>query len=128
MSSRRIFLYVCVSLIVVAVLVAGGYALYRLGVAHGVQGISSLTPERRFMPNFHRQMVPDLWNWRSFIGFPILISLPGVIFRFGLIAIAVLAIYGGIKLLQSAGRNGSQGSNPQPPQPSPPLEPPLSTE
>ena len=116
MSRRKIFLYVIVSLIAVAALVAGGYAIYRLGVAHGAEGTSSLTFNRRFVPDFDRRTVPDIWHWRSHVSFPFFGLIPGLVSGLVFVAIIALAIYGGIKLLWPGSGNGRKVADSQPPQ------------
>jgi hypothetical protein len=122
MSRRKIFLYVIVSLIAVAVLVAGGYAIYRLGVAHGAEGTSSLTFDRRFVPDFDRKSVPDLWHWRGHVSFPFFSLFPGLISGLAFVAVIALAIYGGVKLLWPGSGNGRKVADSQPPQPADPVD------
>ena len=116
MSRRKIFLYVIVSLIAVAVLVAGGYAIYRFGVAHGAEGTSSLTFDRRFVPDFDRRSVPDIWHWRGHISFPFFGLFPGLVSGLVFVAVIALAIYGGIKLFWPGSGNGRQRADSQPQQ------------
>jgi hypothetical protein len=118
MSGKKIFLYVLVSLIAVAVLVAGGYALYRLGYAHGTGG---MVLDRRWMPDFNRRVVPELWHTRSNIGFPFGF-IPGILSGLVFVAVIALAVYGGIKLFFPGSRNRKQASEIQPSQPAPPDE------
>jgi hypothetical protein len=113
MSGRKIFLYILVSLIAVAVLVAGGYAIYRLGYSHGAAGIRELTLDRRWMPDFNRRAVPDFWHDRIFVGFPFGI-IPGVFSGLVFVAMIALAVYGGIKLLFPGSRNQKQSTESQP--------------
>lgn len=128
MSSRKIFLYGFASLIVVAVLIAGGYALYRLGVAHGAEGTSPLTLDKRFITDFNRRSVPDLWHWRGYVSLPFVFVISRLLSGLFFIGILVLAIYGGIKLLRPGSRNGRQTSNLQPPQSADPVDDPPSME
>ena len=123
MSSRKIFIYGLVSLIVVAALVAGGYALYRLGVAHGAEGAGLLTFDRRFMPDFDRRLAPDNWHWWGHVGLPFAFVIPRLISGLFFVGIIALAIYGGIKLLRPG---SSQLSNIQPSQPADPVDDPPS--
>jgi hypothetical protein len=122
MSRRKVFLYVIVSLIVVAVLVAGGYAIYRLGYNHGAEGTCSLTLERRWMPDFDRRSTPDLWHWRGHVSLPFAFIIPRLISGLIFLAFLALAVYGGIKLLRPDSRTGRQILESQSPQPEPPVE------
>jgi uncharacterized membrane protein YraQ (UPF0718 family) len=122
MSRRKIFLYVIVSLIAVAALVAGGYAIYRLGVAHGAEGTSPLTFDRRFVPDFDRRSVPDLWHWRSHVSFPFFGLFPGLVLGLVFLAVIALAVYGGVKLLWPGSGNGRRLADSRPPQPADPVD------
>jgi hypothetical protein len=122
MSRRKIFLYVIVSLVAVAVLVGGGYAIYRLGVARGAEGTSSLTFDRRSVPDFDRRTVPDIWHWRGHVSFPFFGLFPGLISGLVFVAVIALAIYGGIKLLWPRSGNGRKVADSQPPQPADPVD------
>jgi hypothetical protein len=126
MSSRRVFLYVIVSLIVVAVLVGGGYAIYRLGYVHGTQGTSSLNFDKRLLPNFDRSFAPDFMHRRGYIGFPFMGVIPGLFFGLVSLMIIALAVYGGIKLLWPGSRKMTQISESQPPESKDPIEEPPS--
>jgi hypothetical protein len=128
MSRKKVFLYGFVSLIAVAVLVAGGFALYRLGVAHGVEGIGPLTFDRRFMPDFDRRPMPDLRHWRGHVSLPFVFVIPRLLSGLVFIGILALAIYGGIKLLGSGSGGGRQTVNFQPLQPVHPVDDPPSME
>lgn len=128
MSGKKIFLYVLVSLIAVAVLVAGGYAIYRLGYSHGATGIRELTFDHRWMPDLNRRVVPDFWHSRGYIGFPFLGIIPTVFSGLVFIAVITLAVYGAIKLFQPGSRGPKQVQESQPPQPAPPIGDPPSEE
>jgi hypothetical protein len=117
MSRRKVFLYVIVSLIAVAALVAGGYALYRLGYVHGMEGTRSLTLDKRWMPDFDRRFVPDIWHWRGRVSFPFFGLFPGLVSGLVFVVVLALAIYGGIKLLQPGSRNSRQLADSGPSQP-----------
>lgn len=52
-----------VALVIVGVLVAGGYALYRVGYAHGAQG--SFAGEMPFMWSGHFDDMPHANNWSA---------------------------------------------------------------
>ncbi len=100
MSRKQIVVYVLVSLVVIAALAVGGYALYRLGYSHGLQDVSQLPFEKRLIPDFHRRIMPDLPNFRWYIRSPLLMSLPGLLSALGIIALVVLAVIGLVKILQ----------------------------
>lgn len=124
MTSRKIFLYVFGFLIAVAVLVAVGFAIYRLGFAHGTQGSTPLTFERRFVPDFDRRSLPETWGWKGHGGTPMIRRLPqgfswgfpGLLFGFGSLVIVALAIYGGISLLRPNRRDEGRPTEAQPQQ------------
>ena len=108
MSRKRIFLYVIVSLIAVAVLVAGGYGLYRLGYVHGTEGTRALTLDKRWMSDFDRGIIPEVWHWRDHASFPFVFIIPRLLSGLFYVAVIALAIYGGIKLLWPGSRNGGR--------------------
>jgi hypothetical protein len=118
MSGKKVFLYVLVSLFVVAILVGGGYALYHLGYTHGTNGVVF---DRQWMHNFDRRAVPELWHNRGYVGFPFGF-IPGILSGLVFLAVIALAIYGGIKLFFPGSRNRKQASADQPSQPAPPSE------
>jgi hypothetical protein len=124
MSRRKVFLYIFVSLVAIVVLVAGGYALYRLGYTHGAEGASHLPFDRRFMPDFDRRSAPDFWHWRSNVRFPFVGIIPGLFSSLVFVAIIALAIYGGIKLLRPESRNGRQLPDSRTPRPTEPVDSP----
>jgi hypothetical protein len=115
MSGKKVFLYVLVSLFAVAVLVAGGYALYHLGYAHGTNG---MVFDRQWMHNFDRRAVPELGHMRGYVGFPFGF-IPGILSGLVFLAVIALAIYGAFKLFFPGSRNQKQASAVQPTQPEP---------
>ena len=100
MSRKQVIVYVLLSLVVIAALVVGGYALYRLGYSHGLREVSQLPFEKRFIPDFHRRMLPDLPSYRWYIGFPFFFALTRWLMPLGVIALVVLAVIGIIKTFQ----------------------------
>lgn len=100
MSKKQIIVYVLVSLIIIAALAVGGYALYRLGYSHGLREVSQLPFEKRLIPDFPHRSLPRIWNYRGYIGFPLLFNFPGFLLGLGVIALVVLAVIGIVKILQ----------------------------
>lgn len=100
MSRKQIVAYVLVSLVVIAALAVGGYALYRLGYSHGLREVSQLPFEKRLIPDFHHRMLPDLPAYRWYIGFPFFFALTRWLLPLGVIALVVLAVIGIIKTFQ----------------------------
>jgi predicted phage tail protein len=111
MSRKQIIGYVLLSLIVIAALAVGGYALYHLGYSHGLRGVSQLSFEKRAIPDFHHRMLPDLRNYRWHIGFPLFAAFPGLLFGLGVIALVVLAVIGIVKILQPNKRAKEQSQS-----------------
>ncbi len=122
MSRRKVFLYVAFSLIVVAVLVAGGYALYRLGYAHGIEGTRASTLDRHGMLDFNRKLVPDHWYSRDYIGFPFAFAISRLFSILIFVAFVALAVYGGIRLFSPDARDRKKVLESQTPQSESPVE------
>lgn len=111
MKRGNIWITVAVTVVIVALLAAGGYALFRLGYARGVAdaagGLMMRGLEGRFgsqgMHPFANEMGPgwnhpDLYMYgmhsRSIGRFPAFGWLPGLLLLVGVIALVVIAVNG----------------------------------
>lgn len=109
MSRNKIILTVIVTVIVVGALAAGGYALYRLGYAHGQSGTTAgvfgenfgrnfgdrFMPEfrDRFSPEFHRDAMPMFSYRQPLGGFSFFRIIPGFLLVTGVVALAAFGLF-----------------------------------
>jgi hypothetical protein len=115
MSSKRTVGYVLLFIIVVAVLVGGGYALYRLGYLQGLQASDQIPFRGRFDQDFHHRFQPGFMTWRGRIGFSPLQFFPGLFSTLGFLALIALAIIGFVGLIQRRQVNDKRQAEAIPP-------------
>jgi hypothetical protein len=115
MSTKRTVGYVLLFMIVAAVLVGAGYALYRLGYLQGLQASDQIRFGGRFDQDFHRGFRPGFMTWRGRIGFSPLQTIPGLFSILGFLALIALAITGFVGLIQRRPDNDKRRPETMPP-------------
>jgi hypothetical protein len=124
MKANRVLLTVLLVVLVVGLLAAGGWALYRLGYAHGgAAAAADVLPEGlfrqfggrmphmfdgRFPGGFRQGVIPWGSMHQPYLGFPFLSWGLGALLVVGVIALVVIAVNG----LVSAGRGSPPPSPP----------------
>jgi hypothetical protein len=115
MSSKRTLGYVLLFIIVAAVLVGGGYALYRLGYSQGLRASDQFPFAGRFDPDFRHGFHPGFTTWRGQIGFSPFHTIPGLFSILGVLALFALAVSGFIGLIQRRQDDNKHQSQVMPP-------------
>lgn len=99
MSTKRTIAYVLLFVIVLGILIGGGFAVYRLGYMHGIRESGQFALGGRFSPGFWRGFHTNLWDFRGRVSyFPI--AIPGFFTFLGFLALIILAISGFVALTQ----------------------------
>lgn len=99
MSRTSTIRVVLITVLLILVIGAAGYALYRLGYSHGVAALDGDLPAARLfrgfgeraLPNYHFGGTPTLAH-RSVGFFPFLWGLPGLFLVVGIVALAVVGL------------------------------------
>ncbi len=99
MSTKRNLTRALLILLIVGILVGGGYALYRIGYAQGVRDSVQFEFRGRFDPGFPRGFEHGFRSWGRF-GFWPLRAIPGLLFTLGLLALIVVAVTSLLKITQ----------------------------
>ena len=111
MSNRRVLLTVVITLVVIAIVVAGGFAVYRLGYVRGaaesfagpmMRGFAGQFGDERSMPFHEFNGRGDLYQRMPMVGFthaglrgqPVFGGLTGLLLIIGVGALVVIAING----------------------------------
>lgn len=99
MSRTNILRVVLITILVILVIGAAGYALYRLGYSHGVAALNGDLPAERFFRGFGERVIPEhrfggapMIAHRSFGFFPYLWGLPGLLLVIGIVTLAVIGL------------------------------------
>jgi hypothetical protein len=87
MSTKRTIGYVLLFIIVAAVLVGAGYALYHLGYTHGLRASDQLPFGGRLDQDFRRGFHPGFMVWRGRIGSSPFQIIPGLFSFLGILAL-----------------------------------------
>ena len=109
MKKNRTLWIVIITIVAVALLAAGGYALFRLGYARGLTSsvgeLAENWPHRelgdRFGSWMHHTRLPRFASGHGYWGFPLVGGLFGLLLGGGVLA---LAVYGFVRLVR---RNAS---------------------
>ena len=115
MSTKRTVGYVLLFIIVAAVLVGGGYALFRLGYSQGLQASDQFPFTGRFDPDLRHRFHPGAMPWRGPIGFSPFLTIPGLFSILGVLALIALAITGFVGLIQRRQEENKRQSEVMPP-------------
>ena len=117
MSTRRILVRALLALLIVGILIGGGYALYRIGYAHGVQDSVQIEFGKRFDHGFPRGVERDFWSRGGRFGFSPLRAIPGLLFTLAILGLIVVGAVSLIKMILP--RRGESGGHPAANEPPP---------
>ncbi len=87
--------------VVLAVLVVGGLAVYRLGYERGAQAAGEVELWGAGLPRMGHGMMPRLWLRDGRLGAPLIASVPGLLSGLGIIGLVALAVLGTVTLVRS---------------------------
>jgi flagellar basal body-associated protein FliL len=117
MTRNNTIRVVLITVLLILVIGAAGYALYRIGYSHGVAAVDSDLPAERLFRGFGERVLPghrfdgtSMFASRSVGFFPFFWGLPGLLLMVGIVTLAVV---GFISLFRRQSSEPRQETNQQ---------------